>query len=174
MSTLGQTSQMLESYVPVYDMVPEKWEDARAFLVEQLKKISNQLNATEIGWFLDEELVSGKNFFPGVNSADDQQFRTILRKVVDMGPLPVGNFPATGINAKPHGITVDANFSLISMFGGATDPTNLDAVPLPYPTDFFNEIIQIWMDATNVYIYTNSDWSSYTRSYIVLEYIQEL
>jgi hypothetical protein len=58
-------SQEFESYVPVYDTVPEQWEDARAFLVEQLKKISNAVNVREIGWLLDEELLSGKrNSYP--------------------------------------------------------------------------------------------------------------
>ena len=45
-------SQTLESYVPVYDVVPEKWEEARPFLVEQLKKISEGVNTREIGFFL--------------------------------------------------------------------------------------------------------------------------
>ena len=31
-------NQMLESFVPIYDVVPDKWEVARPFLVEQLSK----------------------------------------------------------------------------------------------------------------------------------------
>ena len=36
-------SQEFESYVPVYDTVPEKWEEARQFLVEHLKRCPTQL-----------------------------------------------------------------------------------------------------------------------------------
>ncbi len=39
------SSQEFESFVPVYDVVPDDWNDARPFLVEILKKITNGLNA---------------------------------------------------------------------------------------------------------------------------------
>src|SRR5882724_4464250 len=97
-------NQQLESFVPVYDAVPDKWEEARPFFVEQLKRISNAVNIREIGWFLDEELLSGKAFIPGTTNLNDlstsQVFRQVLRKVVDFGPLP-----AAGTKSVPHGIT---------------------------------------------------------------------
>ena len=37
-------AQQLDSFVPVYDAVPDKWDDARPFIVEQLKRISNAVN----------------------------------------------------------------------------------------------------------------------------------
>ena len=64
MSSSSQ-NQSFETFVPVYDTVPEKWEDARQFLVEHLKKISNAVNAREICWYLNENVLSGKQFFPG-------------------------------------------------------------------------------------------------------------
>lgn len=86
MNTLD--SQEFESYVPVYDTIPEKWEDARAFIVEQLKKISTAVNIREIGWLLDQELLSGKAFIPGSNNiisgGSSQTFRSVLRKVVSL------------------------------------------------------------------------------------------
>ncbi len=54
--------QFFESYLPVYDTVPKEWEDARVIFVEYFKKISNAVNAREIGFFLDEEVLSGKSF----------------------------------------------------------------------------------------------------------------
>jgi len=85
-------AQFLESFVPVYDAVPEKWEDAREFLVEHLKKISNAVNAREICWFLDEELLSGKLFIPSASNptGEQQQFRSVLRIVVNVSPLVAG------------------------------------------------------------------------------------
>ena len=64
-------SQNLESYVPAYDVVPDKWEDGRAFIVEQLKSHANALNVRTIGFYLDQELLTGNNFIPGVNIASD-------------------------------------------------------------------------------------------------------
>lgn len=156
-------SQNLESYVPVYDVIPESWEDARPFLVEQLKKITNAVNSKEIGFFLDQELLSGKAFVPGVNIASDggssQQFRTVLRKVIVFPGLTIG------VNTQPHEITVDANFSLIQLFAAATDAVGFIGEPIP------NGVDTLSYDATNIIITVSS---AYTRAWAVIEYIQEL
>lgn len=153
------SSQQFESYVPVYDTVPEDWNNARQFLVEHLKKISNAVNVREIGFFLDEELLSGKAFIPGVTIPGNNpgQFRQILRKVVDCSPL------VAGANAFPHGITFDVNFTLIDCWVAATDSVAFTAINMVYP--------QVTMDATNVNI--NSP-AAYDRAYFVVEYCQEL
>lgn len=156
-------AQQLESYVPVYDVVPEKWDDARPIIVEQMKRISNAVNIREIGWFLDEELLSGKAFIPGTNNILDagtsQSFRTILRKVIPFPGLTIG------VNTQPHGIMVDANFSLIQLFGAATNAAAFTGEPLPNGAD------TISYDATNIIITVAA---AYTRAWAVIEYIQEL
>jgi len=154
-------SQKLESYVPVYDVIPDKWEDARAFLVEQLKKISTAVNTREIGFFLDEELLSGKSFIPSTSQmaagGTSQQFRTILRKVVVFPGLVVG------ANTQPHGIMVDANFTLIQLFGAATNAVALTGEPIPNAGD------TISYTATDIVITVAA---AYTRAIAVIEYIQ--
>lgn len=165
---MEEDSQIFESYVPVFDVVPENWEEARQFLVEQLKKVSNAINIREIGWWLDEELISGKQFFPS-GASDPPQFRTILRKVIDFGALP-----DTAMKSVAHGITFDANFSLIQMFASATDPTNFIALPIPFASGVLVESVKMDMDATNVNITTYQTRSSFTRCYVTIEYIQEI
>jgi hypothetical protein len=156
-------NQQLESFVPVYDVVPEKWDDARPFIVEQLKRIANAVNIREIGWFLDEELLSGKSFIPSPGQLDEagtsQTFRTILRKVIEFPGLTVG------ANMQPHQITVDANFSLIQLFAAATDAVSFTGEPIPNGTD------TITYDVTNIIINVSA---AYTRAWAVIEYIQEL
>jgi hypothetical protein len=156
-------SQLLESYVPIYDSIPEKWEDARAFIVQQLKKISQGVNIREIGWFLDEELLSGKAFIPGLNNIADgetsQQYRTILRKVIVFPGL------TTGTNTQPHGIFIDANFSLIQLFAAATNATSLTGEPIPNGSD------TISYTSTDIVINVGAD---YDRCFAIIEYIQEL
>jgi hypothetical protein len=156
-------SQILESYVPVYDVAPEKWEEARAFFVEQLKKLATAINAREIGFYLDEELLTGKAFIPGSNQVLDggssQQFRTILRKVIVFPGLVVGP------NTQLHGIFIDANFTLIQLFGAATNAIALMGEPIP------NGVDTISYTSTSIIINSSA---AYTRAYAVIEYIQEL
>jgi hypothetical protein len=166
-------SQILESYVPVYDVVPEKWEDARPFIVEQLKKISTAVNIREIGWFLDEELLSGKAFIPGSNNVMDggtsQQFRQVLRKVINFGTLP-----NAGLKSVPHGIVFDTNFTLVFLGAYATNPTNLNAIPIPFASPTLNQNILLYIDNVNVNIITAINYTNYTRCFVTIEYMQEL
>lgn len=161
--TLSIDSQQFESYVPVYDVVPEKWEDARPFIVEQLKKISNAVNIREIGWFLDQELLSGKAFIPGMaqvlDGGSSQQFRQILRMVVITGPLVIGANPGV-----PHNIVFDANFTLIQLWVSATNSTTLQAITMSDPQN-------VTMDANNINI---TSPGVFDRSFAFVEYIQEL
>jgi len=166
-------NQAFESYVPVYDAIPEKWEDGRAFIVEQLKRLANAVNFREIGFFIDEEVLSGKAFIPGLNIVSDggssQQFRTVLRKVIDFGTLP-----NAGAKSVPHRIVADANFTLVAMWAAATDPTGLK-IPIPFATPVaLNQNIALQMDATNVTITTGVDRTNFTRTFVVIEFMQEL
>ncbi len=158
---MNSNSQFFESYVPVYDVVPEKWEDARQFLVEHLKKISNAVNLREIGWFLDEELLSGKQFIPSNTQAliagTAPQARTVLRIVVNCSPL------VAGANTFAHGIIFDANFTLIDLWVAATNSMTLVAQVI---TDS-----NVTLNAT--FININSP-GAFDRAYCVIEYIQEL
>ena len=156
----SQSSQIFESYVPVYDAVPEKWEDGREFLVEHLKKISNAVNIREIGWYLDEELLSGKSFIPSptIPGENPSNYRTILRKVVDVSPLSAGLNPGV-----PHGITFDINFTLIQIWVSGTNSGAFLA-----QTISGNDVV---MDATNIVI---TSPQAFDRAFCVIEYIQEL
>ena len=164
------SSQQFETYVPVYDVVPEKWEEARPFLVEMLKKITNSLNVKEVGFFLDEELLSGKSFIPGATLPGNNPglFRQVLRKVVDFGALP-----NAGLKSVPHGIVFDINFTLIQLFGAATDPVNFLAIDIGHAAAAPNQV-EIFLDATNINIITGSNRSAYTRTFVIIEYLQEL
>lgn len=150
-------SQDFDSYVPLYDVVPEKWDDARPFLVETLKKISNAVNLREIGWLLDEELLSGEAFYPSLTSTN-QLFRSVLRKVVICSPL------SPGANTVAHGINTDVNFTLIKLWVAATNSTTF------YSTVFANS------DTVNINggnIVITSD-GSYDRANAFISYIQEI
>ena len=154
--------QRLESFVPVYDTVPENWEDARPFFVEQLKRISNAVNIREIGWFLDEELLSGKAFIPSStalnNLSTSQVFRTVLRKVIVFPGLVPGVNPPIA-----HGITNDSNYEQIALWACATNSTTLTST-------VFGNSNTIRVVGPNVIITSDG---TYDRCKAYLEYIQE-
>lgn len=155
-------SQNLESYVPVYDMVPEKWEEGRQFLVEHLKKIANAVNIRTIGWYLDEELLSGNAFIPAAPTPNDnsvpQQTRQILRKTFNAGALVIGINPPI-----PHAIVFDSNFTLIDLWVAGTNSGTLTALVING-----NDVL---MNSTSFVI---TSPQAFDRSVIVCEYIQEV
>lgn len=157
----SQSSQELEAYLPVYDTVPESWEEGRQFLVEQLKKISNAVNLRTIGWLLDQELLSGQSFIPSPGATvgnTASNYRSILRKVISLGTLA-----APGPVVVAHGITFDANFTLIDLWAAVTDIPSLTARRVTG-----NDVV---MGVANI---TVTSPQAFTRGYVVVEYIQEL
>lgn len=154
-------SQNFDSYLPAYEVIPEKWEDSRPVIVEQFKRHANAINAREIGFFLDQELISGKAFIPGLNQAADggssQQFRTILRMVVIIGPITAGTAPF------PHGIFVDDNFTLIQLWACGTNSVTLTST-------IFGNSDTIRIVGPNIELTSDG---SYDRCFCVIEYIQE-
>lgn len=156
-----------EAFVPQYDAIPEDWNQARQILTEYLKKISDAINVREIGWFLDEELQSGGQFIQGANG----EYRGIFRKTIDVGALPA----AAGTNTTAHGITINDQFTLLHLYGAASDPTGLNYIPVPYASNTAGESVELYMDATNVYVeVASASYGAYTRCYVVIEYIKEL
>ena len=154
-------SQNFESFVPVYDVAPKTWEESMPFIVEQLKKLANAVNAREIGFFLDQELLTGKSFIPGSNQILDggssQQFRTILRIVVDIGPITAGTI------TRPHNITNDASYEQIELWACATNSTTLTST-------VFGNSDTIRVIGPNIQIISDG---TYDRCKAYLEYIQE-
>lgn len=153
------TSQFFESFVPVYDALPDKQEELRQFLVEILKEHANAINIRAIGWMLDEELLSGFSFIPSTNlTGTSEQFRSVFRKVIDTGSL------IAGLNAGvPHGINFNANFTLIDLWVSGTNSGTLTARNISGDN--------VLMDATNI---TITSPQAFDRSYAQVLYIQEL
>ncbi len=158
--TVNISSQQLESFVPVYDSVPESWEEAKPFFVEQFKKITNSLNVKTIGFLLDEEILSGQSFIPGATIPGNNpgQFRSVLRKVVILGALIAGANPGVA-----HGIIFDANFTLIDLWVSATDSGTLTARRITG-----NDVL---MNATKIVV---TSPQAFNRAFAFIEYIQEL
>jgi hypothetical protein len=158
------TSQIYDTFVPVYSMTPEKPEELSSFTTEQLRIHANGINVREVGWMVNEQILTGKNFMPITTT--EEGFRSVFRIVVDFGALP-----NTGTKSVAHNIqTVDANFSLVQMWGAATDPVGLTFIPIPYVSTS-GSIVELNGDSTNVNITTNDNKSNFTISYVVIEFL---
>lgn len=157
---MNNDSTFFDAFLPVFDSVPDSWEEAKPFLVEVFKRISNVVNVREIGWLLDEELLTGKAFIPGATIPGNNpgEFRQVLRKVIDVSPLSAGaNAPVA------HGITFDANFTLIDIWVAGTNSGTLTARNIN-PND-------VLMDAANI---TITSPQAFDRAFCFIEYILEV
>ena len=88
--------------------------------------------------------------------------KTIYRKVVDCGALP----NSTTKNVT-HGISgIDTRLAP----RGFTNSTTV-CLPLPYASvASAGNIVRLSWDNTNIYFETESDLTSYTSTYVILEY----
>lgn len=153
-------------------------------MYQNLNRMAISLNLRDAGIYDLQEFVNGQIYFPNpaFNSSTPQQSgqRQVFRKVVNFGPLP----EVAGTTSIPHGIgfqgTVlgtpnqgtNAGFSFTRIYGAATDPTDLEYVPLPYASAT-NDNIELWADQLYVNVKVNSTtWAAYTTCYVILEYLK--
>lgn len=154
---------------------PEQFDDDfRLKLRQYLNDIALSLNAKETGFFIDTEVATGQSFIPTFSSTESQNaaYRPVYRKVVDCGALP-----NTATKTVAHGITTTQNYSVVHLYGAATDPaagTLNSALPLPYASATAANTVELNIDATNVNITTGINRTAYTRTFVVIEYIKEV
>ncbi len=128
------------------------------------KRIANSVNSKEGGLFPLIETNAFMQYF----TSTPNKFVPTYRKVIDFGALP-----NAGVKSVAHGITIDANFRFVRIYGAAFDPVNILAISLDRSSPTLNENIKLDVDATNVSLTTAINYSAYTRSQIVLEYTKE-
>ncbi|MHC4710665.1 MAG: hypothetical protein ACYTA3_09620 [Planctomycetota bacterium] len=153
-----------QAYIPPSVILPEDPTLLRNVLTEKLQRLIEALNDKDIGQYNTVELLNGQLFFTDGNP---NKFRHVFRKVIDFGSLP-----NTGTKNVAHGLTWNANTRFTRIYGTATDPSTR-SIPLPYVDTTAGSSIELSVDTTNVQIITAANYSGYTTTYIVLEYVQE-
>jgi hypothetical protein len=141
-------------------------------LQQQLNTMSIILNTKISGYFALTEFVNGALWYPNplLTSATTQAptWRQEFQKVVEVGTLP----NAAGTLTIAHGLTVTSGFSFTHIYGSANDPSTL-FIPLPYASPVLADNIELWVDATNVYIKVGKDRSGFTDNRVVLKFIKQ-
>lgn len=165
---MSTPSNEYDTYIPVYNDIPENWEESRQFLVEQTREMTNGINAREVAIYVEDEQLTGGQFVKG--TATPPQFRNIFRKVV-----PFGALPNAGAKSVPHNITLSPDTLIIKHHAWGNDLVGNLSIPIPYvnvlnPADG----VQIERIGANITITTTTgNYINYTSTFVILEYIQE-
>lgn len=135
-------------------------------LYQNLNNMSLSLNTRDAGLYDNaNEFVNGQQWFP--NPANTSQTlaapvqRQVYRFVVSFGALP-----NTGTTSVAHGLTITPSFTFTRIYGASSNTVGLLYTPIP------NQDIKLEVNATNVVITTFADYSAYTVTYVILEYIK--
>ena len=163
-TTLFDVSEIQE-----IDVNSEQFKELLVRLYQTVNNIALATNLKETGYYLTQEFVTGGVYFNAANNFN--LLRPIYRTVVNFGALP-----AAGTKTVAHGIPAVTNaFSFVKLYAVSTDPTSVTFIPIPYVSaSSVTDNLEIYADATNVYIITGgTDYSAYTTTYVVLEYLKE-
>jgi hypothetical protein len=150
----------LQNQLAVSVEFSEDLKELREDINNVYQNIASAVNNKIGGLYVPQEKISSQQYFLSTNV---QKYRNVYRMTVDFGTLP-----NAGTKSVPHNIQGwNSNFRLTCMYGGATDPINLKALPVP------NDGISLSMDQNNVTITTTIDLSTFTACTIVIEYTKE-
>ena len=151
-------------FLPPNIIIPEDWKDARLTLTDYLIKAAEAINARDIAQYMDIGVVNGQDWFtPGEAS----KFRQGSRKVISTGSLP-----NAGTTTTAHGISVSSNTIFTRIYGVASNP-GTSYIPIPF-VDTGGSHVEITVDSTDVNLVTTIDFSAYTITYVVLEWIESV
>lgn len=157
--------------LPEEYIIPDDLEQKDLKLREYLNAISSSVNTKTYGLYDSEETVTGNRFLPTFNSetSSNTKYRSVFRKTIDTGALPLSS-----IKLIPHGIPITADYTFVKIYGCATIP-GTNAIPLPFASPSGTDQVQLFVEIGNIRIVTNSNnYSLYTRSFVIVEYITEL
>jgi hypothetical protein len=156
------------SQLPDVNVNSKDFKDLLIRLYQNINLMILALNSKDSGYYNPNEFLVGSLLFPNANasSSDSPQWRQIFRVAVNCGPLP-----NTATASTPHGIPFTNTYTVIKIYGAATDQTGLTYIPLPYVSTT-GDAIEVNLDATNINITTQSDRTNYTLAYVIIEYVK--
>jgi len=153
-------------------------------LYQNINKIALSLNTKETGAYYEQEFVTGALYFPNPDDtlsavAPLARVQPVERQVSRVA-VNFGALPNTALKSVPHRVEVGTQWSFVKIYGCATNPTliptpspNQAFIPLPYvdATGVAANNIELYVDQTNVNVLTAADYSAWTITYIVIEFI---
>ena len=153
------------------DVKSPEFKELLVRMYQNINNIAMATNLKDTGTYYTQETVNGQTFFPNpANSSATAQTaapRQVIRKVINFQALP-----NAGLKSVAHGITCNTGVTFTRIYGTSTKPTAaFSYIPIPYATGVAANIIELYVDATNVNIVTAANYSAWTVTYVVLEYL---
>ena len=147
----------LQNQLPLSVQLSEDPKEMRYDINDLYQSIASAVNNKIGGLYVPQEKINSQQYFDPTNV---QLFRTVYRMVVDFGALP-----NSGAKSVAHNISGwDSSFRLTHAYGASTDPTGLQALPIP------NDGILLSVDDQDVTVTTSSNLIAFTSTTIVVEY----
>lgn len=147
------------------DVSSREFKELIVRLYQNINTQALSVNGKDTGIYDTSEFVNGQTF-PSTDS-NPYNIRQVFRMLVNFGALP-----NNATKSVAHGITVTDNVTFTRIYGTSNDLAAKSYIPLPYASAT-GDNIELYIDDTNVNITTGSDWSAYTTTYIVLEYLKQ-
>lgn len=146
--------------------------DLKEFMIisgQNYNNIATVLNLKETGYYITTEIVNSQLWFKqSITSVTQSIFRNAFRIVINFGALPASGTKSVAHNIQ--GLTAGV-MSWTRIYGAATDPS-ANGLPLPYASNTANANIELNVDIMNVNVTTAMDYSAFTNTYIILEYLK--
>lgn len=148
-------------------------QEFRIKLYQILNSITLAVNQKSSGLYQFEETVDNNLWAPKPSTVDSTASQTATQRVEFRSVVDFGALPNTVETPKAHSVAFDSTFTITRLYAVATNPTTLSYLPIPYVSSVAADIIMLRADGTNVYIRTFKDYSAFTRTFVVLEYIKQ-
>lgn len=150
------------------DVNSDQFKELLVRLYQNVNNIALSLNIKDSAYYTLNEFVNGQLFFPSSlsSNATEPQYRQAYRLVINFGALP-----NAGTKSVAHGLAIGSTWTFTRIYGTATNP-NTEFIPLPYASPTLNQNISLNVDTTNVNVTTAINYSAYTTTYIILEYLK--
>jgi len=140
-------------------------------LYQNVNNISIALNLKDSAYYVEEEFVNGQ-VFPrkdadsAVNTSDSG--RQVFRKLINFGALP-----DTASKSVVHNVTILDTFNFTRIYGCASDQSAHVFIPLPYASSVAANNVELSISDTDVTITTGSDRSTFTNTWIIIEFLKD-
>lgn len=187
---LGETGLYIQQ-TPIFDVqalqevevTSPEFKELLVRLYQQINNISSAVNLKATGLKLNEEYRNSNNYFPteqrGNYAPNQLEYRPVFQMVVDFGALPNAATKSVAHNI-PIGLSTVAGvnpYICVGLQGWATKPDTAGIgirwIPLPYATETANGDIEVYVTATDVVVTTSIDYSAFTKTTFVLEYLKK-
>lgn len=156
------------------DVNSQEFKELMVTLVQLVNDITLSVNLRDAGYYSLVEFLNGQLYFPNPDNSSTTgtmpsgaEFRQVFRTTIDFGELLNNTSKAVA-----HNIDVTQTYSFTRIYGTTTNTTRTSFLPIPYVSIGDTESIELEVTNDEVIITTNSDRSSYTVTYVVLEYIK--